>query len=162
LVVSALTCTNCTPCGFCTAAAGGERRKLDTVSRSRKAAALAFDSPAVESLAVENRDKGILQKEKSVSDCGVGVTRAASYVRPRALLLTGHGRTGDLLHALRESSRSLQTIALGETVGNVTGVTRGRLAASKTMRSRGIWHFRRMASGLHNKATGEEMRPSSQ
>ena|SRR5208337_251932 len=49
----------------------------------------------------------------------------------------------------RESSRSLQRISLGETVGNMTGRTQGGLAASKTTRKRGLRGAQRMANGLH-------------
>jgi hypothetical protein len=58
---------------------------------------LAIESLAFDSLAVGKRDKGSLQIMSvmtSVSDCGVPVTRAASYDRPSDLRLTGHGRAG--------------------------------------------------------------------
>ena len=57
---------------------------------------------------------------EAVPDCGVLVTRAASYVRPSDLRLTGHGPTS--VGNARESSSSLQRISLVETVGNVTDV----------------------------------------
>src|ERR1700692_2156705 len=60
LVGSAFTWTNCTPCGFCTAAAVGEKRpKPVRASRNRKAATLTIESPGFESL---NWDKRILQR----------------------------------------------------------------------------------------------------
>lgn len=44
---------------------------------------------------------------------------------------------------------TLQTIALGEAVGNVTDVTGVPLVASKSMRITALWRFRRMANRLH-------------
>src|ERR1700680_1137573 len=57
---SDFTWTNCTPWGFCTAAAGGEKRPTPVrVTRNRKAATLMIESPGFESL---NWDKRILQR----------------------------------------------------------------------------------------------------
>src|SRR5260370_12168899 len=76
LVASAFTWTNCTACGFCTPAAGSEKRpRLTRASRNRKAARLAiesraFEGVAIESVAVENRDKGILQRGNLVPIVG--------------------------------------------------------------------------------------------
>src|SRR6266849_571734 len=85
-VVSALTLSNCTPCGFCTAAVGGASRKLDTANRSRKPVKLAIESRDVDSRSVDSRDVDIWNKvfsrEESVPDCGVAVTLVASYDRP--------------------------------------------------------------------------------
>src|SRR6266853_6627121 len=45
LVASAFTWTNCTPCGFCTPAAGGQKRTKTARARgNRKAATLAIES----------------------------------------------------------------------------------------------------------------------
>jgi len=55
-----------------------------------------------------------------------------------------------------ESSRSLQRISHGETVGKLTGLTKGRLAASKTMRNRGLWGIPKMANRLHK--VGKQVR----
>jgi len=44
---------------------------------------------------------------------------------------------------------SLQTIAVGEAVGNVTDVTSVLLPASKSMRIGALRRFRRMANRLH-------------
>src|ERR1019366_7709190 len=73
LVASAFTCTNCTACGFCTPAAGREKRPRPTSARrDRKAATLAIESLAVESLAVENWDKDILQRGNLFLLCAFG------------------------------------------------------------------------------------------
>src|ERR1700747_637131 len=51
LVGSAFTWTNCTPCGFCTPAAVGQKRPRTVRARTnRKAATLAIESPGFESL----------------------------------------------------------------------------------------------------------------
>jgi hypothetical protein len=74
LVALALTCISWTPCGFCTAAAGGENRpKLLTTSRQRNAATVVSENLTLEdlivecrgpeSLAVKSWDKDVLQKE---------------------------------------------------------------------------------------------------
>jgi hypothetical protein len=66
---------------------------------------------------------------------------------------------GARLKSLGESSRSLQTIALGETVGNVANIPRFELAASKSIRSRDIGRIQQMANGLHKESVGEETNP---
>src|SRR5208337_2312809 len=150
LVATDFTGTNWTPCGFCTPAAGSEKRAKPTSARL-----------ACESLAVENWDKGYSPDNEFMSNCGLAVARAASYVRTSDLRLAGHGDTAGGWDA-RESSRSLQTISLGETVGNRTGRTQGGLAASKTMRNRGLRGVQRMANGLHKVGMRvEEMQPFS-
>jgi len=59
-VASAFTWTNCTPCGFCTPAAGGQKRTKTARARgNRKAATLAIESLVFE---IVNRDKRILQR----------------------------------------------------------------------------------------------------
>ena len=104
LVASVFTSTNW-PCGFCTAAADGERRKLDRASRNRKAATLAIESLAAEtlaaeSLAVEDWDKDILQRRNLfLFYCATTVTWAASYFRPSGYGLPdmGVGVVGTLI-----------------------------------------------------------------
>jgi hypothetical protein len=50
----AFTCTNCTACGFCTPAAGGERRpKLTRARRSRKTATVVIETLGIERLGIE-------------------------------------------------------------------------------------------------------------
>ena len=62
-----------------------------------------------------------------------------------------------VVRALIESSRRLQTIALGETVGKRTGPARDALGASKTMRSEGLGRLPRMVNGLHKETASGEM-----
>ena len=58
LVASAFTWTNCTPCGFCTPAAGEEKRpKPVRASWTRKAATLVIESRWLESLAVRESSR---------------------------------------------------------------------------------------------------------
>lgn len=56
-----------------------------------------------------------------------------------------------------ESSRSLQRIALGETVSNAAYPTIQGLGASKTMRTGELRRLRRMANGLHKEGVGQEI-----
>src|ERR1700694_4077816 len=118
LVGADFTWTNCTPCGFCTAAAGGEKRpKPVRASRNRKAATLTVESPGFESL---NWDKRILQRGNLLLLC-TGSNLGCQLRRAKFVELTGHGRQGS--RALGEVPASLQTIALEEAVGNRTFVT---------------------------------------
>lgn len=160
LVASAFTGTNCAPCGFCTPAAMGEKRpKLARASHSRKAATLTIESLAAESLD-RNRDKDILQRGNLFLLCTGG--NLGRQLRPAKPVRTWRSWALGMASALIESSRRLQIIALGETVGNRTGLARDGLAASKTMRSGGLGRLPRMASGLHEERAGGECKPSSQ
>src|ERR1700686_3770069 len=117
LVASAFTGTNCTPCGFCTAAAGGETRpKPIMASRNTKTVMLAIESLDFESL---NWDKCILQRGNLLLLC-TGSNLGCQLRRAKFVELTGHGRQGS--RALGEVPASLQTIALEEAVGNRTFV----------------------------------------
>src|SRR6202051_237688 len=115
LVASAFTGTNCTPCGFCTAAAGGEKRpKPIRASRNTKTVMLAIESLGFESL---NWDKRILQRGNLLllctgSNLGCQLRRAKLAKAYRTWAQGWLERWG--------SSRSLQTIAPEEAVGNVT------------------------------------------
>src|SRR4029077_5661172 len=115
LVGSAFTWTNCTPWGFCTAAAGGERRpKPVRASRNRKAATLTIESPGFESL---NWDKRILQRGNLLLLC-TGRNLRCQLRGAKFVKATGHGRRGG--GCARGISPSLQTIAPEEAVGNAT------------------------------------------
>src|ERR1700681_2641131 len=107
LVASAFTCTN-TPCGFCTAAAGGEKKAEPIrASRNRKAVTLAIESLDFESL---NWAKRILQRGNLLLLCtgsNLGCQlRRAKLVKAYRTWAQGWVRAGG-------SSRSLQTIAPG-------------------------------------------------
>src|SRR6202521_6272836 len=115
LVASAFTGTNCTPCGFCTAAAGGEKRpKPIRASRNRKAATLAIESPGFESL---NWDKRILQRGNLLLLC-TGSNLGCQLRRTKLLKAYRTWAQGWL--SAGRSSRSLQTIAAGEAAGTRT------------------------------------------
>src|ERR1700674_703476 len=114
LVASAFTCTN-TPCGFCTAAADGEKRPRPVSARgNRKVPTLAIESLDFESL---NWDKRILQRGNLLLLCTGsnlgGQLRRAKFVKAYRTWAQGWVSAGG-------SSRSLQTIAPEEAAGNRT------------------------------------------
>src|SRR3979411_1739677 len=108
LVASAFTWTNCTPCGFCTPAAGGQKRTKTARARgNRKAATLAIESLVFVSLSWDKR----VSREEICFYCAPEVTWAASYVGPSWLRLTGHGRRGG--RALEEVPAVCKQLLLG-------------------------------------------------
>lgn len=70
-------------------------------------------------LAAEKWDKDVLRIKK-LYHCASAATWAATLLAAKPDVAGGHGRMG---RRLRESSSRLQTIALGETVGNSAGLT---------------------------------------
>jgi len=85
---------------------------------------------------------------------GVGLVYQGAAGRRCEFRLHYEIRQSPSFGTLRETSRSLQRIALGEAVGNLAAKTRRGPDASKTLRSRGVSGVRRMASGLHKGIVG--------
>ena len=148
LFALAVTFISCTAWGFCTPAAVGERKPtLVRATRMTKPATVVTETLAIESRAFENRDKEFLQKGNLFLVWGRGnLGRQLRQAKPDYSLpdmgIRVEGGRGKV-------PASLQTIAVGEAVGNVTDVTGVRLAASKSMRIGALRRFRRMANGLH-------------
>src|SRR5450755_1609381 len=96
LLALAFICTNCSACGFCTAAAVGERMKLDMAMRTRHRAMLTNETAGIcrnlrraGRRAHKERGNGVLQKGKLLP-LSAAVTGAASYQCATDDLSTGH------------------------------------------------------------------------
>jgi len=87
---------------------------------------------------------------------GVGLVYQGAAGRRCEFRLHYEIRQSPSFGTLRETSRSLQRIALGESVGNVTSRAGDGLDASKTMRTGRLRCFGQMASGLHKQGVGRK------